>query len=70
VTEVPLNQQIDELARELLVRADVYPRLIASGRLRQSDADFQNARLRAAIETLHKLQRNAALIRQRCGDLE
>lgn len=47
-----IQQQIDELQRELAMRAGVYPGMISRGKLRQSEADEHNARLRAAIATL------------------
>lgn len=47
-----IQQQIDELQRELAMRAGVYPGLISRGKLRHSEAEEHNARLRAAIATL------------------
>ncbi len=60
---ISLNQQIEEVQRELNVRAQVYPGLIARGRLRQSEADYQSERLRAVLKTLKWLQENEDDIR-------
>ena len=58
--KIPLEQQIDEVAREIGLRAAVYPRLISNGKLHQSHADVQLARMRAALGTLKRLRRNGA----------
>lgn len=57
-----IHQQIEEVERELRVRAHVYPGLIGRGKLRQRDAEEQTARLRAALETLIWCRDNRALI--------
>lgn len=64
-----LNQQIDELEREQRERRNVYARLVASGKLRQSVAEFQTERLAAAIRTLQWLEKHEQIIRERCPDL-
>lgn len=61
---ISLAQQIDELRRELLERQRVYPRLIAARKLRQAIADYQVARLQAALDTLLWLQRHEATVRR------
>lgn len=60
-----LNQQIDEIDRELAQRRDVYPRQVATRKLRESHAKFQMERLEAARATLVWLQQNENLIKQR-----
>jgi hypothetical protein len=60
-----LNQQIEELDRELAYRAKVYPRLMAAGKLRASVAEYQVARLKAARETLEWLADREWTIKQR-----
>lgn len=50
-----ISQQIAELKRERQMRAQVYPKLIASGKLRRQNAEFQSACLDAAIATLERL---------------
>jgi len=64
-----LAQQIDEIQRELRTRDDVYPRLVASRKLRDSHAEFQMGRLKAALKTLQWLERHLPLIRERCPEL-
>lgn len=59
-----LQAQIGEFEYELSMRARVYPRLIASRRLGQSEADYHNDRLKAALATLRWLAENEAAIRQ------
>jgi len=64
---VSLAQQIDEVQRELRARRDVYARLVASGKMRQSIADFQMQRLEAVLKTLEWFQRNEDKIRAAIG---
>lgn len=59
-----LNQQIEEIDRELAQRASVYPRLVSAGKMRQSIADYQTDRLKAVRATLVWLQDNEAKIKQ------
>ncbi|HEV8503679.1 MAG TPA: hypothetical protein VGR63_19060 [Casimicrobiaceae bacterium] len=54
---VTLNEQIDELKRELKQRERVYPRLVAQGKLRQAIADYQVARMQAALATVERVKR-------------
>lgn len=61
--KISLSQQIDEVCRELAERESVYPRLVTSGKLRQSVADYQVARLEAVHATLRWLQANEATVR-------
>jgi hypothetical protein len=60
---ISLNQQIDEVERELKMRRDVYPRQVNSGKLRQSMADYQMERMAAVLNTLQWLQRNEQKVR-------
>lgn len=60
-----LAQQIEEIDRELAQRRDVYPRLVSSGKLRQSVADYQVGRLESARATLVWLQEHELTIKQR-----
>ena len=59
-----LSRQIAEIRRELVERERVYPRLVASGKLRRSVADYQTESLAAALDTLEWCQRNAEVIRR------
>lgn len=51
-----LGQQIAELRREQKMRSQVFPKLLASGKLSRKDADYRNACLSAAIATLAALE--------------
>jgi len=63
--KISLAQQIEEIDRELEQRQSVYQRLVSSGKLRQSIADYQVARLEAAKKSLQWLQENELTIKQR-----
>lgn len=49
---VRIADMITEVERELALRAAVYPRWVASGKLKQSTADEQVRRLRAVLDVL------------------
>lgn len=51
-----LNQQIEEVEREIALRNRVYPWQVRSGKMRQSVADFHMSRMRAVLDTLRGLQ--------------
>jgi len=50
-----LNQQIEEVEREIALRKKVYPHQVARRLMRQSVADYHMARMRAVLETLEQL---------------
>lgn len=56
---ISLNQQIEEVERELDMRRKVYPRMKGS----QAIKDYQVQRLQAVLDTLRWLQRNEPQIR-------
>jgi hypothetical protein len=58
-----LDEQIEELERELKLRERVYPRWITKypPKLTPAAAERQLGRLRAAIESLRRLKRNPML---------
>ena len=58
-----LRQQIEEIDRELRKRAEVYPRWVRSGKIKQSQADYHVARLEAVKTTLEWLATNETEIR-------
>ena len=60
-----LTAQIDEIDRELALRRDVYPRLVATKKLRESHAKYQMDRLLAVRATLVWLSENESIIKQR-----
>jgi hypothetical protein len=62
---INLKQQIDEVARELALRKNVYPRFVAQGKMPQIQADEHCERLRAVLATLQWLQANADVIKHR-----
>jgi len=61
---ISLNQQIEEVERELEQRASVYPRLYAKGTLRTSIGQYQIQRLQAVLDTLRWLKKNEQKIRE------
>lgn len=66
-TKISIGQQIDEIERELKMRRDVYPRWVSSGKIRQSIADYQVARLEAAKATLEWLRDHEMTVRSAVG---
>ena len=63
--KVSLNQQIDELDRELKVRSG----LRKWGSFSEAQCEFLTARMQAARRSLDWLRRNEGLIRERCPEL-
>lgn len=61
--KISLNQQIEEVERELQHRRSVYPRLVSSGKMRASVAEYHTARMQAVLKTLMWLANNEADIR-------
>jgi hypothetical protein len=55
---VPLADQIRCVGRELGLRRRVYPKWIASGRMKQDDADREIAAMEAVLATLKDLEVN------------
>lgn len=56
--KISLNQQIEEIERELGQRERVYPRLVATGKLKRTIAGYQVERMQAAKSTLEWLRDN------------
>lgn len=52
-----LARQIQCVAREIALRRAVYPKFIASGRMKQDRADDEIATMEAVIETLKGLEK-------------
>ena len=52
MTTFSIDQQIEEVQVELKFRSEVFPRLVRSGKMRQSEADYRTARMEAVLETL------------------
>ncbi len=53
---VSLDDQIACVARELALRRSAYPKWVANGRMKQSEAEREVARMTAVIETLKGLR--------------
>lgn len=53
-----LTQQISEVGREIGLRRNVYPSMVARGKMRQAEADEHLRRIEAAYETLKWLDAN------------
>jgi hypothetical protein len=68
MTKMSLAQQIEEVDRELALRARTYPIEVAKGKMRKSVSDYQVARLDAVRRTLAWLRDNEATIKHRLGD--
>ena len=60
--KIPLEQQISEVGREIGLRRNVYPGMVARGKMRQGEADEHLARLEAAYTTLLWLRDNRSWI--------
>jgi hypothetical protein len=56
-TLVPLPAQLACAERELRKRLDVYPRLVASGKMSQDKSNSELRGMRAIIESLQRLIR-------------
>lgn len=55
---VSINQQIEEVERELQLRRTVFPRLVAKRRYSQSEADYLMRRMEAVLDTLRWCREN------------
>jgi hypothetical protein len=64
---VSLSHQIQEVERELHLRRGVYPRMVSSGKMRESVADFHMERLEAVLRTLNWLADNEEKIKAALG---
>lgn len=63
VSKFSIDQQIDEVEREIALRKNVYPRMVRSGQMRQSIADYHRERMEAVKATLEFLRDNADWLR-------
>jgi len=55
-SQFSLDEEIDELNRELGFRHGVYPKSVAAGRMTQGDADYHIAVLKSAVGRLKSLR--------------
>ncbi len=60
VPEIPLADQIRCVGREIGLRRNVYPKWVASGRMKQQDADREIAAMEAVLATLKGLEGKGA----------
>ena len=60
--KISIEQQISEIQREIGLRKNVYPGLVARGKMRQSEADEHMARIEAALTTLQWIRDNRAWV--------
>lgn len=56
MTKFSLAQQIEEVQREITLRGRVYPHQVASGKMKQSIADYHMGRMQAVLETLRGIE--------------
>ena len=56
MAEISLDMQIKEVQRELALRRSVYPKLLATKRLTEGQADSAMQALTAVLATLQQLQ--------------
>jgi len=61
--KIPIASQIAEVKRELALRANTYPRLVAAGKMLQGEADLCTQRMQAVLATLMFCQANEPDIR-------
>lgn len=61
--KVNIIAQVAEVRRELALRRNVYPGLIRSGKLRQTEAELCTARMEAVLATLMFCQQHESDIR-------
>jgi hypothetical protein len=64
VAKVSIAGQIAEVRRELALRSNTFPRLVAAGKLRQGEAELCTARMEAVLATLMFCQTHEAAIRE------
>lgn len=53
---IPITDQISELKRELAMRERVYPEWVQRGKIKRSDANAQYLRMKAALQTLVRIE--------------
>ena len=58
-----LNQQVEEVVREIDERNRDYPGLVRKGRLRESQAEYHISRMKSVLATLAWLRDNETSIR-------
>lgn len=54
--QITLGMQISAVERELVLRHQVYPRMVGQAKMKQATADLQIAAMEAVLATLKGLQ--------------
>jgi hypothetical protein len=62
--KITLNLMVQEVGYELKKRRDVYPRLVSSGKERQTICDYHMELMEGVDRTLRWLRDNEALVRE------
>lgn len=57
--DIPLEKQIEAVAREILMRRRVYPRWVAAKKMTQEKADYEIAAMEAVLVTLDGVRARA-----------
>lgn len=65
--KVSLNRQVQCVEREIAMRNRVYPRAIASGKMKPSHASLEIGDMEAVLATLKWLAENELMIRAKLG---
>ena len=63
MNKVSLTSQVAAVQREIHQRGSVYPRLVAKGQMRQSEADLHISHMQAVLDTLEWLRANETDVR-------
>lgn len=66
--EFSIDQQIEEVERELRLRDGVYKRQVAAGKMRDSIAAYHTDRMRAVLATLQEVKAERQAKRSRCRE--
>jgi hypothetical protein len=69
MTKIPIAQQLAEVRREMSLRASVYPRQVAQGKMTRAQADHCMAAMAAVLKTLEWCAANAPTIRADLAEL-
>lgn len=54
--QITIDDQVRAVEREVGMRRGVYPRWVASGKMKQAKADYEMAAMEAAATTLRRLR--------------
>lgn len=55
VDQITLGMQIAAVEREIVMRQQVYPKLVGQGKMKQATADLQIVAMEAVLKTLREL---------------